>query len=387
MTVADCLQKKKAICSGCQACGNVCPTGAISYCYDDEGFLYPKLNQSVCINCQKCISVCPCLNEPQKNAVQETFACKCVDLEERISSSSGGIFAVLARIVLQKGGYVCGAVFDPDFLVKHKLISDEKELDKLKGTKYVQSQMNGLYSDIKVKLESGSLVLFSGTPCQVAGLFSFLGKDYSNLITIDIICHGVPSPIVWQQYLKEISHNRVLKEVNFRNKGNGINDATMDFIFDDNSIDQYRLLDNPYYRGFINNYFLRPSCFECKFKGLKRCSDITIGDFWAIKEFYPYFADNYGVSAVIIRTKKAKKMLKESEARVELIPVKAKHLSVWNENLLQSVELPSERELFYSSIKNGKGIIETIESIRKPRNTEDNRKSVIDRIKRKIWKR
>lgn len=351
LTIADFIRKNTANCCGCYACENVCSVGAITFVNDEEGFWYPRVDKELCIQCGKCVKVCPCVTIPKVLPVKETYACYAKDKHELMTSSSGGAFAVLAREVLRKDGYVCGAAFDDDFSVAHKVIHSEDQLNELKGTKYVQSKIGTVYSEIKTLLDQNNLILFSGTPCQVAGLKSFLNRDYEKLINIDLICHGVPSPQVWQDYLNEISEGKNLTGVSFRNKENGISSPTMSFVFDDGTAIKTNVADNPYYKGFINNCFLRPSCFECKFKGLKRCSDITIGDFWAVKEYYPEFAGEYGNSAVIIRTEKVQKLFASVQNSLNAISVQEKVLSVWNECLLKPTKRNEKREMFYERKK------------------------------------
>lgn len=383
MTVVDHIKKNKADCCGCYGCMNTCPTGAISFKFDEEGFWYPEVSDSLCIQCGKCVKVCPCVNIPKAHKKTKSFACSANNKDELLSSSSGGVFAVMAREILQNGGYVCGAVFDEDFSVVHQVIDAEGQLKKIKGTKYVQSKIGSVYSQIKELLEQNMTVLFSGTPCQVAGLVSFLGKEYDNLITVDLICHGVPSPVIWQDYLKEVSGDDKIVDVNFRNKENGIDNATIDFTFDNGDIKQSRYADDPYVKGFLNNYYLRPSCFECKFKGMKRCSDMTIGDFWAVKEYYPDFDSKYGTSAVITRSEKAQALIDRISKKVNRIEVKADHLSVWNENLLTSVK-HTEKNIYFYKRRIKEPISVVIEELIGSENIKVKEDSFLYKIKKRI---
>lgn len=383
MTVANICENKKSNCCGCYACENVCPANSITFSFDEEGFWYPEVDKSTCINCGRCVKVCPCINPPKSIPVKTTLACNAKDKVELMTSSSGGAFAVLARTVINQGGYVCGAAFDEDFSVIHKVIDSQSQIKELKGTKYVQSKIGTSYSEVKDLLTRNKLVLFSGTPCQVAGLKTFLGKDYDNLITIDLICHGVPSPMVWQEYLAEISDRKKLTSVNFRNKENGISSATMSFTFDNGTTLESAVSDNPYYIGFIKNYYLRPSCFECKFKGMKRCSDITIGDFWAVKEYYPEFDSQYGTSAVIIRTEKAHELFKSANTEFEKISVNANYLSVWNEHLMQSASATDMRIKFYLRDKD-QNLSEYIEKLYDYHKSNKKRRTKISKIKDRI---
>lgn len=384
MTVADLIQKNKANCCGCYACKNICAKNAIEFPFDDEGFWYPQVNDSLCVNCGLCVKVCPCDNVPKVSKVKQAVACAANKKEELLSSSSGGAFAVMARALLRNGGYVCGAAFDDDFSVIHTAIASEEDLYKLKGTKYVQSKIGNAFSEIENLLKQENSVLFSGTPCQVAGLKTFLGKQYDNLITVDLICHGVPSPKIWQEYLKEISGDDKLIEVNFRNKESGISNATIEFVFESGKVKSCRYAEDPFVKGFLKNYYLRPSCFECKFKGLDRCSDITIGDFWAVKEYYPDFDSQFGASAVIIRTDKGLNLFESVSDNLKSIPVNEKYLSVWNECLLKPVNHTEKRSEFYNKY----GHIEFTELINELASIEDSeetKKSFFVKIKNKLW--
>lgn len=380
MTVTDYIKKKKENCCGCYACKNTCPVGAITFECDEEGFWYPHVDEGLCVKCGKCVKVCPCVTIPKVLPVKETYACYAKDKHELMTSSSGGAFAVLAREVLRKDGYVCGAAFDENFSVAHKVIHSEAQLNELKGTKYVQSKIGAVYSEIKTLLDQNQFVLFSGTPCQVAGLNTYLNREYNNLITVDLICHGVPSPQVWQDYLSEISEGKNLTEVSFRNKEKGISSPTMDFLFDDGSSIKTSVTDNPYYKGFVNNYYLRPSCFECKFKGMNRCSDITIGDFWAVKEYYPDFASEYGNSAVVIRSDKAQHLIDNIIQKLNIIWVNEKHLSVWNDCLVKSTEKTEFKTDFYDKKYSSNCISVIVNDIEKLRESKRRKKSLRERV-------
>lgn len=269
-------------------------------------------------------------------------------------------------------------------LVFHLIIESENELFRLKGTKYVQSRIENVFSDIKEFLAQNRTVLFSGTPCQVAGLKSFLGKEYDNLICVDLICHGVPSPKVWERYLKQISKGSTVEKVTFRNKSQGINRITLDYYLKDGNVIQENYADSLYMKGFIQNLYVRPSCFECKFKGADRCSDLTIGDFWAVKEYHPEFYNDKGVSAIIVHSEMGKRWIKKIEEELNIIQSSIKELACWNECLLESTVKNDRREDFFSQWND-----EDLESILKELTTNYVKKekvTVIQKIKRNVKK-
>ena len=352
--------RKKEECCGCYACKNACPVSAIAMKSDEEGFWYPEVDKQKCIKCGKCLLVCPEVNKPKVYKEVETYAGYSKDKNTQLNSSSGAIFAILAKTILSEGGAVCGAAFDEKFLVHHILIDDIQELELLIGTKYVQSRIENTYEDIKNCLLDKKTVLFSGTPCQVAGLKSFLKEDFDNLICVDLICHGVPSPTVWKKYLNEISPKDPVVSINFREKKEKKTNIKYtlqsgECILEDNS-------NSAYMKGFINNLFVRPSCYECKFKGIKRCSDITIGDFWGVNEYYPNFSNGFGVSSIIVHGEKGKLWIDKIKNNTNLISVKEKELMLWNECLVKSVEMNKNRDFFFEKVQTN-SIKEVVEEL------------------------
>ena len=264
-----------------------------------------------------------------------------------MSSSSGGAFAVFAKYILLSGGSVCGATYNEKMEVEHCIITSTEELYQLKGTKYVQSNVNNVYEQIRLLLKKDVNVLFSGTPCQVAGLKSFLRKDYDNLICIDLICHGVPSPEIWKDYLSSININKDVKHVNFRYKNLDKKTTQIAYYLDDNSIVLEEKNDSLYMKGFIQNLYVRPSCFDCRFKGNNRMSDITIGDFWSAKEFHADMADDYGNSAIIIRSDKGQSLLEAVKNELVIKDATIKEVVTWNECLVESTKMNEKRKELY----------------------------------------
>ena len=374
------ILQDRSSCTGCHACYNICPVKAIKMRPDSEGFLYPEIESDECIKCGRCKKACPVLNKPVIYSGTWAFAAYAKDEAEHRSSSSGGIFAVLARNVLSKGGTVCGAVFNEQLKVQHIMITSEDDLAKLKGTKYVQSEIGEIFLAVKSMLFSGRQVLFSGTPCQVAGLKAFLGKDYPELLCVDLICHGVPSPEVFSRYLTEISDKPIVKMA-FRNKKSGISEVMLDYEDSDGILLQEKYGESPYIIGFIENLYTRPSCFNCNFKGEKRTSDLTIGDFWGIQEFHPALLTDQGTSAVIVHSEKGLGFFDEVRSKLVVEPAITEEIKAWNESIVQSAKYNPKREMFFSQWKE-QTVRETVMKLCTEKKTKKLR--IVDRMKGKI---
>lgn len=339
------VEKEK--CNGCHACYHACPAHAISMQPDAEGFLYPRINADICIDCGKCDRACPMQNPPEINPFEDAWACYAKDDTEHHTSCSGGAFAVLARQILLHGGIVAGAAFAPEQDVRHIMIDSPDELWQLKGTKYVQSTVGDCFGQIQKRLKRGQQVLFSGTPCQVAGLKTFLQRDYDNLLTIDLICHGVPSPGIWKRYLRELADGEPVVYAAFRNKSKGTDTVTLDYRTSSGRLIQETYSDSPYIKGFIQNLFVRPSCFRCRFKGTKRCSDITIGDFWGAKEYHPEMVNPDGVSAMIIHSAKGRQLLEACKNNFVIQVSTSEKATLWNESMIRPAVASPNRETFF----------------------------------------
>lgn len=357
--------KKKYTCSGCHSCFQICPIDAIRMVADDEGFLYPEVDKEKCICCSKCTQVCPEIMPVNKLPVIKTYAAYRRNLKERLASASGGIFAVLAEFVLQKNGIVFGAAFNEKWELEHCAIQSLDELSKLQGSKYLQSTVGTTFSEAEEYLKSGRLVLFSGTPCQIQGLKKYLGKDYSELITVDLICHGVPSPEIWKHYLEEISKGRKLKRFQPRDKSKGINDAPLIFNYSNGDTIVEKYSENQYIKGFIQNLYLRPSCYKCSFKGADRCSDFTLGDFWGIEKTRPEFYDQYGISAVMLHTETAERIFSLIENQLVTLVSEVEQVALENPCLKTSVDESIKRKAFFEMWKQ-EGVIKTIKRLLHP---------------------
>lgn len=301
--------KRQQDCCGCSTCEQVCHKHAIVMTRDTKGFTYPNVDIKLCDNCGLCDKTCPILNERELRIPAHTYALKHKDENIRQNSSSGGAFSILAKNTLTNGGVVCGATFDNNWNVVHSMIDSPNQLPKLMGSKYVQSDLNDIFRQVKEKLQRGIPVLFSGTPCQVAGLQKYLGRRYPNLTMVDFVCHGVPSPKIWQDYLSEVlSHKKceILSNINFRDKSEGwikfhlvINTKNKTRDCGNNALVNEYIWDNDYMLAFLEDYINRPSCHECHFRNGKSGADYTIGDYWGIDILYPDFFDDNGVSLLL----------------------------------------------------------------------------------------
>lgn len=306
-------------CVGCRSCESVCPHSAITMVYKHGGFLYPVIERSICLKCGLCMEVCPALSvKPLNCYVPQIIVAKNKDIDIRERSSSGGVFYELAKYVINMRGVVFGASFN-SFHVEHSSAESLSDVDSILGSKYVQSDTNHSFRQVKELLEIGRMVLYSGTPCQVAGLKKYLRKKYDRLITIDLICHGVPSPIIWEKYvlrlLKRYAADKILK-INFRYKKD-VDMFDRQFVFNryyyvcflrEDGISQtiIKSYNQDLFCSYFNRNLFRPSCYDCSYRSLDSSNaDFTIGDCWNAYEDHPQIADLNGVSTVVLHTERA----------------------------------------------------------------------------------
>lgn len=318
------LNARGVYCSGCAACCNGCPVDAITMSPDHLGFLRPQINAQVCVDCNRCKNICPSLKEKGIRAYAEELPlCYAVEGSDelRYKSSSGGAFTLLAQEILRRGGVVSGAVMDDDLTVHHAVAKSEDELARMRKSKYVQSVVGYNYREIKEALNEGKDVLFSGMPCQVAGLYSFLGEKPEHLYTIDIFCHGVPSSKMLKESLMDIPGDPC--GVDFRDKNYGWESLSMTVHFKDGSKRRLSYDESRYEQGFHPGMTLRESCYDCSFCNFPRQGDISIGDFWRLEEHRPELVDGKGVSALLINTPKGNELfsqVKKKFSRVTQVP-------------------------------------------------------------------
>lgn len=345
----------KEECCGCFACEQKCPKSCITMQTDKEGFKYPHIEKKKCINCNCCEKVCPIINSTLNGQPRSIKAYAAYHKDEtiRMSSSSGGIFTALAELIINQGGVVFGAAFTEDFGVQHICVETIEKLDQLRGSKYLQSKIGNAYQQAKQFLAQGRIVLFTGTPCQIEGLISYLGKEYDNLFTQDLICHGVPSPMVWQRYIKfrekKIASNA--KRVFFRNKRYGWKMYSLHFEFK-NQLEYAQVYSKDLYiTSFLRNWCLRPSCYSCHFKKSNRLSDITLADFWGIENVCPEMDDDKGTSLVLLHSLKGEKLWNQICQNTVYQEVNAEQSVKYNPSMIQSVAKPVQRESFLRDIR------------------------------------
>lgn len=333
--------KSKEDCCGCSACAQRCPKQCISMKEDDEGFLYPQVDSSKCIDCHLCEKVCPVVHQAEPRMPMESYAAYNMDNIVRKDSSSGGVFTLLSEKIIDDGGVVLGATWNEKWQVVHTYTETKEGIVQFRGSKYVQSIIGETYKQAEAFLKSGRKVLFSGTPCQIAGLRLFLRKEYENLLTVDFICHGVPSSGVFRWYLQEEINNYAARKgrknsvsflpihsipkgdvlmpeglsingIRFRDKCSGWKKFSFVLLLAEASADgkqnsvslSYTLEQNSFLKGFLNDLYLRPSCHKCPAKSLKSGSDITIADYWGYKDTTNIIDTDEGISAVLINTVK-----------------------------------------------------------------------------------
>ena len=344
-----CSQKK---CVGCTACMNICPKHAITMQKNSEGFLYPKIDLDKCIECGLCKKVCCRINESKNtNNVLECYAAKAKEKFIQEKSSSGGIFYYLAKKTIEEKGIVYGATLN-DYKVSHIRITNTEEIAKLQGSKYAESDLsNNIYNNVKQDLEKNKLVLFSGTPCQILGLKSYLNKEYEKLYTVSVICHGVINDDILNKRIKEVEDifESKMQSIKYKSKTNGWDISSIDYNLE--RINKtYKFSDDPMMNLFIDNYILRESCYDCPAKGKNNLADIILGDFWGIYDIDRNFFDHAGVSAIIINTEAGKKLFNSIKDNLNVRNVNIEDIAKYNPSLVKSATKPLERNVIFKEL-------------------------------------
>lgn len=384
--------KSKEDCCGCSACAQRCPKQCIKMLEDEEGFLYPKVDETKCINCHLCEKVCSVANQAESRMPIDSYAAYNMDDGVRKDSSSGGIFTLLAEKVIAEGGVVFGATWNEKWQVVHTYTETKEGIAQFRGSKYIQSIIGETYKQAETFLKSGRKVLYSGTPCQIAGLRLFLRKEYDNLLTIDFICHGVPSPGVFRWYLQEEITNYAarkgrkntvsflpihsipegdilmpeglsIKGIRFRDKCSGWKKFSFVLLLAEASAEgkqnsvslSYTLEQNSFLKGFLNDLYLRPSCHKCPAKSLKSGSDITIADYWGYKDTPNITDTDEGISAVLINTVKGQTVfdclsLMKEKTKYDLIERTNGAINHSASNFYRGLFYKKSRQSFHSRI-------------------------------------
>lgn len=348
----------KIDCCGCNACGDVCAHGAITFKTDKEGFWYPEVDTSKCKDCGLCEKVCPVINigELKKNDLPQSvcYAAEHKNLEVVFDSTSGGLFSALADRMYRDSGYVGGAIFNEDFSVREYISNDKTDLPKLRSSKYLQSNADGFYKEIKGLLVKGEKVLVCGTPCQMAALRAYLRKDYENLIIVDFICRGVNSPKIWRKYLDSFEERYGSKVVyaKAKSKEYGWRNLTQKVVLE-NGKAYYETRDTSNFtKGYLHtNAYCRPSCYECKFIGFPRMADITVADFWGVENVDQSMEKNLGTSLVMVNSKKGAEYFEKIKPRINFLEVPFESILAGNRCLVESLDAPLvNRDQFFEDV-------------------------------------
>ncbi len=350
--------KNKSDCCGCNACGDICPKRAISFSVDEEGFLYPKVDIGNCIDCGLCEKACPMRHveelKTENKSMPDCYGAEHKSIEVVFSSTSGGMFSAFAEVMYRQGGYVGGAVHNDDLSASQFLSHDRSDLARLRRSKDLQSDAQGFYKHVKDVLQSGEKVLVCGVPRQMAGLRSFLGRDYPNLIIVDLICLGVNSPKVWKKYIKYIEQKFGSTVVWTENKSKeyGWRNLTQRFVLADGREAFDLREESPFIKGYVGTHlYCRPSCYSCRFKGFPRIADITIGDFWGIEKYNKAIDKNLGTSVVLINSDKGAEYFEQAKKRIDCFKAPLETVVSGNPALIHSLSvLSEERDAFFADL-------------------------------------
>ena len=409
----------KEDCCGCSACAQKCPKHCITMTEDHEGFLYPKVDESTCVDCGLCNQVCPIQNVFSPTPLIEVFAAYNKNEEIRRESSSGGVFTLLAEKVIDEGGVVFGAAFDDQWQVILDFSESKQGLSRFRGSKYVQADVRETFRQCERFLKAGRSVLFSGTPCQIAGLRRYLGKDYEHLLTVDVICHGVPSPKVWRKYLYEVRRTTakktavrrllekvpfcsslnplpLIKSIRFRDKSDGW--KKFRFVLElaeasaegkqSSVLSSIKTIDEPFFeniymKAFLHNLDLRPSCHHCRAKSGMSNSDLTIADFWGIQSVAPQMDDDKGISLVLVNTSKGTEYFENIS--MECVSVDFNEAIKGNPNWKESVQPHSKRNHFFCKFEKSKSLFRVINKELMPQRSRcQNVRAILLQIKQQI---
>ena len=344
----------KKDCCGCSACAQICPKKCIKMVEDNEGFLYPHVNKNSCVNCGMCERVCPIINDkPETESKQTAYVVQNKNPQILHQSTSGGAFSALACWILKQGGVVFGAAYDGKFTVCHQYVENEDDLKIFRNSKYVQSQIGNSFKIAKDFLKQGRLVLFSGTGCQLEGLFSYLQKNYENLWTIDVVCHACPSPLMFRKYLEwqKQKCSEDIENVVFRDKHYGYKYSTMSVFRRNSATNYYEGIDtDPYLRAFFRHLSIRPSCFKCAFKKRYRLTDFTIWDCFDVENFCKEMDNDCGVTKILCHSERAQILVPNLNKYLAICETSPEKAIAGEKELVKSVEPCEGREQFFKDL-------------------------------------
>lgn len=369
MNINDIVAAGSDKCCGCTGCASVCPKACISMDVDKEGFRYPAVDADRCVDCGACVKVCPFAAPHAPRRPAEVYAAWNKDAAVRRLSSSGGVFTLLAERTIREGGVVFGARFTPDWRVEIAPAESVEGLAAFRGSKYLQADMGEAFPQVRKFLRDGRKVLFCGTPCQVAGLRHFLRKGTDNLLAVDFVCHGVPSPKVWEKYLDEIATagRRAIADVQFRDKPNGWKRFNFTLNYDDGTkawpVSSF-FGANHYMRAFLQDMTLRPSCHNCQAKAGRSHSDITIGDYWGVGDAHPRMDDDGGTSLILVNTDKGRAALDFTQ--MELCPSTYADALRGNTSIERSVTPHPRRQEFFDALDGATSVVALIDKQLRP---------------------
>lgn len=355
-----------SFCTGCMLCAEICPKQCISFVTREDGFRYPKIDETCCIGCNKCGTVCPKESPNLGNRNVKAYAAFNRDDEIRRNSSSGGVFHAIANAFIGNGGIVYGAAFDGDFRrVRHIRVDRGSELIRLIGSKYIQSEVESAYADIRQDLRDGRKILFVGTPCQVAAVRELAGH-VESLYTIDLICHGVASPMIWERYFDSVHKGKKIKSVFMRDKKYGWNYFSMRIGYEDGKVYRKSFAFDLFLRGFLENLFLRESCYSCPFRHEDRLGDLTVADFWGYSQ-----GGEKGVSLIGVQSEKGCELLDLCRSDLELTEVSWEEGIKTNSAAKHDIAKPTQREKLFRSLHADEPFAKTIRRFLKKRSLKE----------------
>lgn len=342
---------EKETCCGCTACKEICPVHAIQMRADEEGFLYPQLNATTCIHCKSCQAVCPFSTLTNFATPKSVWAAVHKDREVLLRSSSGGAFTAFSDAVLDQGGFVAGVILQNN-IVRHYLANSKQLTAQMCGSKYVQSELSDIIQQIREEINQQHFVLFTGTPCQSSGVRNVIGET-DNLVTLDFVCHGVPSPAVWKDYVtykENIKHTRILF-TGFRAKFPHKMGCYETFKTEDGQNGWLPAYESPYLTGFLKGMLSRPSCYSCPYSQKLRASDLTICDYWGYEKHHSEFDPAKGISAILINSKRGQTLFDKAASRMNLHQTTLEQVAAGNANLNNATQRPPERADFFKDRK------------------------------------